>query len=354
MGRRQLVRAFGVVVVLGACSGHALAEGAPPEKATATARAAAQKAYVRGADAFKNGRFADALAAFRESYATVASPNSHLMLARSLRDLGDRLGAYAEYERLVPEAEAAAAREAKYAASAEAAKRELAEVRAKLALVTIDVANASGSAVVTAGGKPIDAASLGKPIAMLPGAVELDATAGGVAKHESLTLAAGDVKTVRFDLASPPGPAPAAAPPEPSVAVVPPGESRPRTPNAPPPDSTGSGARTMRTLAYVSAGVGVAGLATFALFGAMNQSKFHSLEDACANGHCPPDNQDDIDAGRRYQTIANVGLGVGLLGVATGAALFLGSNADGAPPQVSTGKPLVVFAPGSVHVEGRF
>jgi hypothetical protein len=354
MGRYELIRAFGVVVLSSACASRAWADGVSPEKATQAERATAQKAYVKGADAFKEGRFADALAEFRASYATVASPNSHLMLARSLRESGDLLAAYAEMQRVLPEADAAAAREAKYQSSADAAKKELGELRAKIALVTIVLDHASDGATVTAAGKPIDRASLGKPMAFLPGALVVDATAGDVSKHESIALAAGDDKTIHLDLA-PPAP-PASTEP---VAAAGPAAPEPAPPAAAPPpvaaDTSGQTASTMRTLAYVSGGVGVAGLATFAIFGAMNQSKYHGLEDACDNGHCPANRQDDIDAGRRDQMIANVGLGIGLLGVATGTALWLGSSgASASSPQVSAGRPVVVVAPGSVHVEGRF
>src|SRR5258708_21299079 len=61
----------------------------------------AQKVYLQGTAHYKAGRLLEALAAFRASYDMVASPNSHLMIARTLRDKGAIAQAYAEYDRVV-------------------------------------------------------------------------------------------------------------------------------------------------------------------------------------------------------------------------------------------------------------
>jgi hypothetical protein len=89
---------------------------------------------------------------------------------------------------------------------------------------------------------------------------------------------------------------------------------------------TTSGKPKLRTWAYVAGGVGVAGVATFAIFGLMNNSKHNKLQDQCKNNVCPPDLQSDADAGKRDQTIANIGLVVGVAGLATGTVLYLMSG----------------------------
>lgn len=84
-----------------------------------------------------------------------------------------------------------------------------------------------------------------------------------------------------------------------------------------------------RTLAYVAAGTGAAGLLTFGVLGAMNNARFHDLTQACPGGQCPSDRQEDADAGRRLQTYANVGLAVGIVGLVTGGVLFVASAGKG-------------------------
>ena len=108
---------------------------------------------------------------------------------------------------------------------------------------------------------------------------------------------------------------------------------------------------SMRTWAYVAGGVGAVGLVTFGVFGLMHNSSYSTLEDDCPNGRCPPGRNDDIEAGRRYQLIANVGLGVGIVGIGAGATLFVLSAKKPTGEQARTA---VRFTPGAVSVEGRF
>ena len=105
-----------------------------------------------------------------------------------------------------------------------------------------------------------------------------------------------------------------------------------------------------RTWAYIAGGVGAAGIVTFGVFGAMNRSKFNSLEDDCPNSVCLTDRSDDIDAGKRYQTIANVGLVVGVVGLGTGTVLYLLSDDKGREQPTTQ----VGVGPGSVTLQGTF
>ena len=67
-------------------SPRAAAQGATPEAATPAQKDTAQKAFLKGMKAAKAKKHDDALAAFKESYGAVASPNSHLMIARELAE----------------------------------------------------------------------------------------------------------------------------------------------------------------------------------------------------------------------------------------------------------------------------
>jgi hypothetical protein len=109
----------------------------------------------------------------------------------------------------------------------------------------------------------------------------------------------------------------------------------------------------MRTLAFVAGGVGVAGLATFGIFGLMNNSKFGELEDSCGpNKVCSGDLKDTADTGKTYQTIANIGLVVGVVGIAGGVTLFVlsGKKTEAVPAEEAQ----LRVGPGNVSLQGRF
>src|SRR5262245_37614319 len=142
MGRRKLGSLLvGTALVLGPISiaESALAQGASVESASAQQKDQAQKAFNNGVKAQKAGKHDEALAAFKESYNAVASPNPHLMMARELVELNRLEEAYAEYEKVVPEAEAAASKDRKYNQTASQAKTEMNDLKSKLGFVKISV-----------------------------------------------------------------------------------------------------------------------------------------------------------------------------------------------------------------------
>ncbi|HKQ71142.1 MAG TPA: hypothetical protein VJT73_17475, partial [Polyangiaceae bacterium] len=130
-----------------ACAAPALSaprknDKTPPaaiDRTSSKTKEVAQKVYEQGTGHFRAGRLLEALAAFRASYDMVPSPNSHLMIARTLRDRGDLAQAFAEYGKVTIEAEAAAQRDAKYAAAAEASRSERAKLKDKLTMVVVKV-----------------------------------------------------------------------------------------------------------------------------------------------------------------------------------------------------------------------
>src|SRR4030095_12566462 len=133
--RRALSLALGLYLSLG--TAFAAPKGRPraPNAPTATSDKAAktmegaQKASPQGTDHYRAGRLLEALAAFRASYDMVAIPNSHIMIARTLRDKGDIAQAFVEYDRVVTEADEAIQRDSKYRATADAARSERSKLR---------------------------------------------------------------------------------------------------------------------------------------------------------------------------------------------------------------------------------
>ncbi len=60
---------------------------------------------------------------------------------------------------------------------------------------------------------------------------------------------------------------------------------------------------------WITGGVGLAGVATFAVFGSIAKSKANELDECLP--HCPESLRSTADEGKRNQTIANIGLVVG-------------------------------------------
>jgi hypothetical protein len=148
------------------------------------------------------------------------------------------------------------------------------------------------------------------------------------------------------DLDAQPAAAPAlAAPKEVAPEDKPDFSSPPPADTTPPPSS--SGRANLRPWAYVAGGLGVAGFATFAVFGLMSNSNYSDLQSACHPG-CPASKSSEIDNGKTYQLVANIGLGVGIVGVAAGATLFALSFGGKSTP-ASTG---LVVGPSFIGVRG--
>jgi hypothetical protein len=295
-------------------------------------RAGAKKTFEVGNKLYDSHHFEEALAAFRASYQIVASPNSGLMIARCLRELGRNAEAYREYDAVVAEAGRGGER---YRSSGEAATEERGELKSKVALLTVRVADAKSGVTVKVGDVKLADADIGVPVPFNPAQVVVTAeSADGASARSDVTLNAGAASEVELWLTKPVEVP--AAPPPPTVAPPPVVAEVPSPPSS------------LRTWSYVAGGVGAAGFITFAVFGAMTASKYSSLEKACPQKQCSADQKDDVDTGKTYQTVANVGLGVGIAGLATGITLFFVSSGH------KDDDVHVAFGPGTAQVSGRF
>ena len=91
-------------------------------------------------------------------------------------------------------------------------------------------------------------------------------------------------------------------------------------------------------LGFSSLGIGAAGLAVFAVAGVSAKSVHDDLEAECGAGGCSDaEHQNDASRGKTLQTVANIGLVVGLAGAASGTLLLLvGQNPT--PAHATAGK----------------
>ena len=339
--------------LLSLSSASAIAAGVDPTAATPAQVAQAQRQFQLGRAHLAKKDYEKALAEFRASYDLVASPNTRFSIARALRDMGNYAEAYTEFGHTIAEASALAAKEARYQQTADAAASERGELDAKIALVTFTITHAAPDTTLKIGARDVPQSEWSDAIPVAPGTVDAIVSTGGKeAARASLTVAAGDKKTVALDAALP-APPPAVAPPAPSTAADPSdspfaASTPPPAPPPPPAKADAPHPTSLRPYAYVAGGVGAAGLVTFAIFGALEKSTFSDLQSQCHGGPCGPEHASDISSGRTQQAVANVGLVVGIVGLAAGAVLFVVSR----PPKAAGTGAAIVVGPSFVGVRG--
>lgn len=343
---RTLCLAVGLAI---AAPGVAAAEGVSPRDASPADKKAAQATYKEGAKHLKEGRLDAALEAYRASYDRVASPNSHLMIARVLVLQGELVRGYLELERVED-----AARRLDYPEAAQAAAAERTELAKRVPLITVRPKGAPPGARILVGGEPLPEERWGKPTPVLPTAIEVTAVAPDgrtVQKHVALR---GDATSeVELDLraGSRPTVAPASAAVLPLSPVPEPEPVRGAGPVGyhAPSSRDDAGGAPLLPLAIGAGAVGLAGIGVFAALGAMSQSTYSDLEAQCPQGVCPPALEGDADAARGQQTAANVALVVGLVGITAGVTLFV-ADRRARSSEAAT----VTAGPGSIRVRGSF
>ncbi|HMA97648.1 MAG TPA: hypothetical protein VKP30_33415 [Polyangiaceae bacterium] len=309
----------------------AYAASPPPGVATEEARQAAQKMFEAGDGLYESGRYEDAIAAFKNSHHLVASPNSRLMLARSLREAGHYAQACVEFRGTIQDAEATSSR---YPEALASARSELAALERSLGHLELDAKLGEQIRELTINGKTVE--PLGARIPVPAGTLHVELRLKDGSRHSNtIDLAQGEhkpLKRLEFETQSL------------TQAEAPPAGTT-REPTTPAVRNGG-----VRTAAWISAGIGAAGLTVFGAFGVLNWKAFQDLQSSCPADRCSTASADKIDAGRRYQLVANLGLGVAVLGTAAATTLFvLSMRKQAESPAVA-----LSLAPTGLQLDGRF
>jgi hypothetical protein len=285
------------VVVLGATlllrSG--LAEAAEVE-ADPQAIETARFDFTEGTAHFQAKHWAEALRSFEQSFALVPSPNTELMIARCLRELGRRTEAAKSYASAAAEARRRVTKgESKYTQTADAAETEGSAVRAQLGTIHVHVVRPAGATLmidkkVVALSKEGDATLLHER-----GSASVSVSdATGAEQGQTVTVQAG--ATVQMDFAAQGSSSP---------------ENKPRPlPPPPPVEATRGGSSWTVPAALVSGGITLAGVGVFIGFGASSQATYDELKQRCGPNDCAPSDRAKADTGARQQTIANIGIGI--------------------------------------------
>jgi hypothetical protein len=272
-----------------------------------------QEQFLEGQKLFDDKQYEEALPFFKNAFERSESPNARLYVARCLEKLGRLPEAYSEMKATEELSSEKAKSDTKYKATAKAAAAELAALKARVGLLTIEVP-AGVDATVYIGERELAASEIGTPLVLTPGTIEIRATTtSGQTKKKSIELSAGEDRKVALDLDGTIG---TVEPQEP----ISEDESEPLFPLAP-----------LRVAGIGVAGLGVVGVVVFAVTGSMASSKYSQLEEECGAARCVgPQYEDVIDEGKTLSTVANVSITIGAAAIVGGALMILfGGPAEG-------------------------
>ncbi|MBW2525594.1 MAG: hypothetical protein JRI23_15530 [Deltaproteobacteria bacterium] len=288
--------------------------------ALAESEQTAEQLFEQGRALMRVNDIDGAIAKFEASMQASPSVGALVNLARCHELEGKTATAAAEYRRAAALADAE-----KQPERAKAARKLAAALAPKLSHVTVSVAEPVERLKVRVGGKELPLASYGKPFAVDPGEVAIEASAPG---HKTWTESVevgpdADSQQVQVPKLEPGQDEPAAA----SAPTTP--ASGQSEPGAPPDGTTPAqegGWTAQHTAAVVVGGVGIAGIVIGAAFGAMASSQWDEALTYCndentadCSDEAGPLSQDAVTSA----TVSTVGFVVGGAAVATAVVLFL-------------------------------
>jgi hypothetical protein len=289
----------------------ALAEPSPADRATARSLAG------EGYQALQDKDYATAVDRFSRADALVHAPTLMIDWARSLSGLGKLVEAQERYEQILREGVDAKAPKSWQKALADA-NIELAELKPRLAWVTITVSGANDPHV-TIDGAAVPPAAVGVRRAVNPGPRLVRVLANGyLPQKKTLDLSEGGEEAVSFSLEPDPDEQAAAAAKDAVQPVA-----------APPP------ARHDPTLMYVAFGVSGAGLVLGSVTGVLALGKHSDLANVCKSDSsaCMSDQKSTLSSYHTLGTLSGVGFALGVAGAGAGLTLWY-LNREKAPSAV--------------------
>ncbi|HYQ28467.1 MAG TPA: hypothetical protein VER04_14655 [Polyangiaceae bacterium] len=324
--RQSLCRgvACSLIAVLGsnALPSTAFAQD-PPAETSAEALKHAREQFGQALALQTAGDWAGALTLLKEVAAVKSTPQVRFNMALCEERLGKLVAALGDYELA-----AADARSEKADQVAEEVERRLEALRQRIPKITVTRGSGAEAAIVALDGVSLGDQVIGTPMPTDPGPHTVEARAPGFKPfRQSLRLAEQQSESLEIVLEPEPAPPPDIRHPGPGPRVH---------------------GNNTRVYGYIVGGVGVASLATSAVFFGMRAGKISDLDKACPDKQCPSSAQkSDIDAGKMYTTVGNVTLAVGAVAVATGLVLILTSSPSDSSVALAP-------APGGAQLFGKF
>lgn len=267
--------------------------------------ASAEALFREARELSAQGHYAEACPKFAASQRLDPGYGTLYNLGECLSHEGKTASAWAAFHEA-----AALARSTGQAEREAKATRAVTTLEAKLERMTISVSAPPPGLVVKRGGITVDAAAWGSALPVDPGKYVIEASAPGKKPFSIEVSTTGPGKPVLVEI-----PALAEAPPEPAPITAAP------LPIAPAADSGAS----RRIAAYVTGGVGVAGIVVGAVMGSMARSKWNEAQTQhCRTSTlCDAAGVDLVSGAKTEATVATAGFIAGGALIATGVVLFV-------------------------------
>ncbi|MET0390621.1 MAG: tetratricopeptide repeat protein [Polyangiales bacterium] len=293
-------------------------------------RAAADALFDEGRALMQRGELKEACAKLEASHALDPAVGTSLNLAECYERAGRTASAWSQFRETV-----SAARRAGSADREQLARERVKRLEERLSYLTI-VTWKGQDVKVKRDGVVIEPGVFGTALPVDPGIHEITAAASG--KRAWSTQVEVGAQADRVSVTVPILADDAAAPSELAPAVQPTASDH---------ASTGS---TQRTLAIVSAAVGVAGIATGTVFGLMAMSAWSDAKASCdPYPYCGQQGVEGSDDAARSGTISTIGFVAGGVGAAAAAVLWLTAPSDQPERAVS-----LMVSPFAIGARGRF
>ena len=297
-----------VLALCGLCT-PSWAQSASPEPSAngwdeaplAEQKANAEKLFDRGLQDMLQSRYEQGCPVLKESYRLDPLPGALFTLAECEAGWGRTTSALVHYRRYLSQYQ-------RMSRTLQLRQFERAEVaRDKITILSGAVPRLTlvapkdlpPDAVVERDSVVVPRSLFGVPVALDPGDHHVSAHAAGYAPaHWTITLTEAEQRTVSIRLERPPPkPAPDAA---------------------------------MRTSGYVAASIGGVGLLVGIIAGAVTLGHRGTIHDECVDVFCSPAGLDAAAAASTSGTVADVGFGVGVVGLGAAAVLLLVASDDAA------------------------
>jgi len=248
----------------------------------------------------------------------------------------------------------------------ERAQTVLDAAKPRIAGLTVSVAVPQGAELrLTVDGLVVANTLIDTELPADPGDHVIEASAPGYLKATSrVTLGSADKKTVSLKLEVDPN-APAATPvgagSESNVAPVAPiAATQVAAPAAAPPEPQQKSGN--KVPAYISWGVGLAGVGVGTAFGVMAMKDKQNLDGQCPNNSCPSSSGDSVDSAKQKGNISTIAFAVGGAGLVLGTVFYftLGKSSSethaGTPARGFAGlqRGRAMIGPGSVQLAADF
>jgi hypothetical protein len=300
----------------------------------------AQALYDVGMRALAAGFYAEACPRLEESWRLEPRPDTRFYLADCYEKVGKPASAWVTFW----EVSDAAFKSGDNARGLVASQRAVA-LTTRLSFLTVSVPHPVAGLVVKRDGTPISPESWGVPLPVDPGAHQIEATAPDKKPYQTSVEVVLEAEKGELEL-----PALQSLPPRPKpVSIVPPEVRRARAARV---AAVSARSSRQKTLALISAGVGVVGLGVGAALVVSAETTYSDSNAFCyANNRCT----DPRGVSLRHDAIARANLaaipvGIGLAGLGVGLTLWL--TAPSAPKE----RPVagLSVSPTQVALRGRF